>query len=242
MNLIVDVGNSYVKFAVFEQSKLVHKSTCEPVDFKAAFKTILITFPMLKRGIVSSVGKLEASQMETLKSHLDVLILDSDVILPFKNLYKTPKTLGVDRIALVSAAAHQFPDADVLIVDAGTCITYDFINCNNEYLGGSISPGIRVRYKALHNLTANLPLLESEVPKSMIGNSTADAIHSGVIHGVLKEIEGIIEEYQKNYPDLTVILTGGDSNFLSNQLKNSIFANSNFLLEGLNFILEYNSY
>ncbi len=242
MNLIVDVGNSYVKFAVFQHDKLVHKSTCELADFDEAIKTILKNFSNLERAIVSSVGKLQTSQLETLRSHLEIMVLDSEVRLPFKNLYKTPKTLGVDRIALVSAAANQFPNVNVLIIDAGTCITYDFINSNNKYIGGSISPGIRLRYKALHNLTANLPLLDQEVPKDIIGDTTTNAIHSGVIHGVLKEIDGIIEDYQKKYPDLTVILTGGDVNFLSNQLKNSIFANSNFLLEGLNFILEFNTH
>ena len=129
----------------------------------------------------------------------------------------------------------------MLIIDAGTCITYDFINTNNEYLGGAISPGIRLRYRTLNNLTANLPLLDTQLPQDIIGNSTQNSIHSGVVFGVLKEIDGVIDEYVKKYSDLTVILTGGDTKFLSNQLKNSIFANSNFLLEGLNFILEYNS-
>ena len=170
-----------------------------------------------------------------------VLRLDSNTKLPFKNLYKTPKTLGVDRMALVSASVNQYPDSNVLIIDAGTCITYDFVNSEGEYLGGAISPGIKLRYQSLNNFTANLPLLEAEIPNGIIGDSTSQAIHSGVINGILRELDGIIAEYQKKYPDLTVILTGGDSNFLSNQLKNSIFANSNFLLEGLNYILEFNT-
>jgi len=242
MNLIVDVGNSYVKFAVFQQGKLLHKLTTELNKFDDTFKLVNHDFPTIKKTIVSSVGKLETSQVESLKKQSNVLILDSEVKPPFKNSYKTPKTLGVDRMALVSAAADQFPNANVLIIDAGTCITYDFLTSKNEYLGGAISPGIRLRYQSLHNLTANLPLLDTEIPKAIIGDSTSSAIHSGVINGVLKEIDGIIEEYQKKYPDLTVILTGGDTNFLSNQLKNSIFANSNFLLEGLNYILEFNTH
>ena len=241
MNLIVDVGNSYVKFAVFQQGKLLHKIATELIHFNEVFKTICDDFPNIDKTIVSSVGKLEPSHIEALKKNGTVLVLNSEVNLPFENLYKTPKTLGVDRIALVSASVNQFPDANVLIIDAGTCITYDFINSKNQYFGGAISPGIRLRYQSLHNLTANLPLLDTEIPKNIIGSSTSEAIHSGVIHGVLKEIEGVIEEYQKKYSDLTVILTGGDANFLSNQLKNSIFANSNFLLEGLNFILEFNT-
>ena len=128
-----------------------------------------------------------------------------------------------------------------MIIDAGSCITYDFINTENEYQGGAISPGIRMRYKALNNLTANLPLLGTEIPNSIIGDSTESSIHSGIIYGVLNEIDGVIANYKEKYPDLTVILTGGDSYFLSKQLKSSIFANSNFLLEGLNHILQFNS-
>jgi len=241
MNLIVDIGNSYVKFAVFKQGKLIHKIVTELSHFNDTYKNIKDDFSGIEKVIISSVGKLELSQIETIKKQDNVLILNSDVKLPFQNLYKTPKTLGVDRIALVSAAVNQFPNKNVLIIDAGTCITYDFITSKNQYLGGSISPGIRLRYHSLHNLTANLPLLDSEMPNDIIGQSTSEAIHSGVINGVLKEIEGVINEYQKKNSDLTVILTGGDTNFLSNQLKNSIFANSNFLLEGLNFILEFNT-
>lgn len=241
MNLIVDVGNSYVKFAVFQQGKLIHKIVSELSLLNDTYKNIKDNFLNIEKVIISSVGKLESKQIETIKKQDNVLILNSDVKLPFQNLYKTPKTLGVDRIALVSAAVNQFQNKNVLIIDAGTCITYDYITSKNQYLGGAISPGIRLRYHSLHNLTANLPLLDYEIPKNIIGQSTSEAIHSGVINGVLKEIDGVIDEYQKKYSDLTVILTGGDTNFLSNQLKNSIFANSNFLLEGLNFILEFNT-
>jgi type III pantothenate kinase len=241
MNLIIDVGNSYVKFAVFQQGKLIHKIAKELSHFNDTYINIKDKFSNIEKVIISSVGKLKLSQIETIKNQDNVLVLDSEVLLPFENSYKTPKTLGVDRMALVSAAVNQFPNKNVLIIDAGTCITYDFINFKNHYLGGAISPGIRLRYHSLHNLTANLPLLDSEIPKDIIGQTTTDAIHSGVINGVLKEIEGVIDEYQKKNSDLTVILTGGDTNFLSNQLKNSIFANSNFLLEGLNFILEFNT-
>lgn len=241
MNLIIDVGNSNVKLAVFQQDKLLHNSITELDRLDESIETLIIKFPDIEKAIVSSVGKLQNQQIQNIKKRTATLVLDSDTKIPFNNLYKTPKTLGVDRIALVSASVDQFPNKNVLIIDAGTCITYDFINRENDYLGGAISPGIRVRYKSLNNLTANLPLLEPHIANELIGNTTAGAIHSGVVNGVLKEIDGIIDEYQKKYSDLTVILTGGDTNLLSNQLKNSIFANSNFLLEGLNFILEFNS-
>ncbi|WP_179343702.1 type III pantothenate kinase [Winogradskyella ursingii] len=241
MNLIVDVGNTFVKFAIFKDGKLLDKIAFELIEFKNRFKSYHKKYPDLTHCIISSVGRLSKQHVKLVKEKLEILELDTATKLPFKNSYKTPKTLGVDRIALVSASVQQYNDRNVLIIDAGTCITYDFITKENEYLGGAISPGIRLRYRTLNNLTANLPLLETHQPKSIIGNTTETSIHSGVVTGAIKEIDGVIDEYLKKYPDLTVILTGGDAKFLSNQLKNSIFANSNFLLEGLNFILEYNS-
>ncbi|MFT4612145.1 MAG: type III pantothenate kinase [Glaciecola sp.] len=241
MNLIIDVGNTFVKFAVFNKAKLKDKFVGKITDFEIIIEDVLKTYPKINQAIVSSVGKLKTSHIEILKSEVKVLELSHKLKLPFENLYATPKTLGVDRIALVSASVQQFPENNVLVIDAGTCITYDFINVNNEYLGGAISPGIRLRYKALNNLTANLPLLDTKLPEDILGGSTQNSIHSGVVFGVLKEIDGVIAEYGEKYSDLTIILTGGDTKFLANQLKNSIFANSNFLLEGLNFILEYNS-
>ena len=241
MNLIVDVGNTLVKFAVFKENHLLFKDSVELSEFENAYKHIKKKFTALSTSIVSSVGKLDNTSVQLLKKRLDVVELDYSTKLPFENTYKTPKTLGVDRIALVSASVLKFPNVNALVIDAGTCITYDFITHDNIYLGGAISPGIRLRYKSLNNLTANLPLLDTKAPKNITGNTTSSSIHSGVVNGVVKEIDGIIDEYRQKYSDLTVILTGGDANFLSNQLKNSIFANSNFLLEGLNFILEFNS-
>ena len=162
--------------------------------------------------------------------------------MPFKNHYTTPETLGVDRMALVSAASKSFKKENVLIIDAGTCITYDFLNDENKYLGGAISPGVEMRYKSLHTFTAKLPLLKKKMPQSFFGDSTEDAIHVGVVISVLNEIEGFISNYQKEYPNLRVILTGGDAHFLRDRIKNDIFANSNFLLEGLNYILETNKH
>ena len=148
--------------------------------------------------------------------------------------------MGVDRIALVSSAASQFPNKNVLIIDAGTCITYDFINEKGCYLGGAISPGIKMRYQSLHKFTKKLPLLETKLPENLIGGSTEECIHSGVVNGVINEIDSNIDSYRKKNKDLTIVLTGGDVNFLSNRLKNGIFANPNFLLQGLNTILTYN--
>jgi len=241
MNLIIDVGNTLVKLSVFQDNVLFEKFTVKHEAFLERTKFVLNKYPIISNGIISSVGRLDRKDVAEVQQNIDLMVLNSETKLPFENLYKTPKTLGVDRIALVCASVREYPNNNVLIIDAGTCITYDFITDKNKYLGGAISPGIRLRYRSLHNLTANLPLLESKCPKSIIGNTTDSSIHSGVVIGVLKEIDGVIDDYKEKYPDLTVILTGGDANFLSKQLKNGIFANSNFLLEGLNFILEYNT-
>ncbi|WP_452598873.1 type III pantothenate kinase [Pontimicrobium sp. MEBiC01747] len=242
MNLIIDIGNTYTKLAVFELDKMQEKVVVETVDILKKIKKIKKKYREIEKAILSSVGKINENDFKFLKKEFKLEVLNHKTKVPFKNLYSTPETLGIDRIALVCASVEKYPDRNVLIIDAGTCITFDFINSKNEYLGGAISPGINMRYKALHNQTANLPLLDIEVPKSIIGTSTNTAIHSGVINGVLNEIEGNVNVYREKYPDLTVILTGGNTKMLSKQLKSSIFANSNFLLEGLNFILQYNSY
>jgi type III pantothenate kinase len=241
MNLVIDVGNSFVKLAVFKEDVLKYKEFIKLENIIERLQALKDKFSSVDKAIVSSVGGLNSNDLSFINTHFNLLVLNSKTKLPFINLYKTPDTLGVDRIALVSASVNLYPDSNVLIIDAGTCITYDFITRNNEYLGGAISPGLRIRYKSLNNLTANLPLLELSFPEKLIGDTTNHSIHSGVVYGVLNEIEGTIHRYSDKYPDLTIILTGGDANFLSKQLKSSIFANSNFLLEGLNYILQFNS-
>jgi type III pantothenate kinase len=143
-------------------------------------------------------------------------------------------------MALAAAAFFRQPRTNTLVIDAGSCITYDFMNDFGEYRGGGISPGLRMRYKALHTFTARLPLLHPAAPDELIGNATESSMHSGVVNGLVAEIDGIIAMYNDRYPDLTVILTGGDAQFLSERVKSSIFAHSNFLLEGLNQLLVYN--
>lgn len=241
MNLIIDVGNSSAKLAVFKQGKLISKKRIPLENIMNGINDIKKEFKSIEKAIISSVGNLKKREITCIENYFKVFVLDASTKIPFQNHYKSPKTLGVDRIALVSASVKKYKELNVLIIDAGTCITYDFINSENNYLGGAISPGIRVRYQSLNNLTANLPLLETKMPYSFIGNSTIESIHSGIINGILNEIEGTINYYDKKYKDLTVILTGGDADFLSKRLKSSIFANSNFLLEGLNYILEFNT-
>ncbi|MGY0407428.1 MAG: type III pantothenate kinase [Polaribacter sp.] len=239
MNLIVDIGNTRVKAAVFEGNILKKTSIFNQKNILSEVKKIVENYPILT-GIISSVAAISLKKTQKLYKIFNFKVVSDTSKLPFTNLYKTPKTLGVDRMALVVAAVKQFPKTNVLIIDAGTCITYDFVNKTSEYLGGAISPGIQLRYKALNNFTANLPLLDTLEVENFIGKSTTESIVSGVLNGVIKEIDGVISDYHLRYLDLTIVLTGGDTNFLSKQLKSSIFANQNFLLEGLNEILIFN--
>ncbi|MGB1268212.1 MAG: type III pantothenate kinase [Flavobacteriaceae bacterium] len=240
MNLIIDIGNTRVKLAVFKANRLLEKVIVDKKVFLTEVKKIISNQPKITNAIVSSVDFFTKEEEFQLRALVKLTIVSHDLNLPFTNNYATPKTLGVDRIALITAAAHQYPSKNVLVIDAGTCVTYDFLNQKNTYLGGAISPGLTIRYEALHNLTAKLPLLETDDAIFLIGNTTEKSIHSGVSNGLVNEIDGTIKQYQELYTDLTVILTGGDTNFLAKRLKSSIFANSNFLLEGLNHLLKIN--
>ncbi len=238
MQLIIDVGNTRVKVAVFDKEVMIAKKVIILDQFIDALGDFVAIYP-IKKAIISSVGKLTEAQSRSVQLRFPTVILDHTTKLPFKNDYQTPETLGVDRIALVAGFVERYPSKNGLIIDIGTCITYDHIDKHKSYKGGAISPGIRLRYNSLHRLTANLPLLDMELPETILGNSTESAIHSGVVIGVLKEIDGVIDQYKKEFQVDTIILTGGDAEILSKRLKNSIFAHSNFLMEGLNYILRY---
>lgn len=240
MNLIIDAGNTFVKVAVFQNDRLLEKHYFEKENFSKKIEEIRENYPQIQNSIFSSVTSGESEMISEVKKISSVLHLDSETKIPFKNKYGTPKTLGKDRIALVAAAVKNCPGKNVLVIDAGTCITYDFKNAAEAYLGGAISPGLQMRFKSLHKFTSNLPLVKPKPEAELIGNTTENSIQSGIINGVKMELKGAIEAYNAQFEDLTVIFTGGDSQILSLPLKNSIFANSNFLLEGLNFILEFN--
>ncbi|MGB5463997.1 MAG: type III pantothenate kinase [Aureibaculum sp.] len=238
MNLIIDIGNTRSKIAVFDKKTLLQKIITDNENIDNTVKKFQKKYA-LRNCIISSVSNFDTSTIKKLKTFSKVIELGHQTSVPFINKYSTPKTLGVDRIALACAAVDQYPKRNVLIIDAGTCITFDYVNSKEEYLGGAISPGIGIRYKSLHKFTANLPLLDLNEFK-LIGNDTVSSIHSGVLNGIVNEIDGVINQYISNFQTLTVVLTGGDINFLSKNLKSTIFANPNFLLEGLNSILIHN--
>ena len=238
MQLIIDVGNTRVKAAIFHGDVLQASHHFLLKDFIEEVGEFAGLYPV-KKAIISSVGRLSEEQARSVQLRFPTIILSYTTPLPFSNDYGTPHTLGVDRIALVAAFAKAYPKKNGLIIDAGTCITYDFITAEGSHKGGAISPGLRLRYETLNNLTANLPLLEKQLPESIIGTTTNEAIHSGVVNGVLLEMDGAINHYKEHYNVEIVIITGGDAEFLAKRLKNSIFAHSKFLLEGLNYILTY---
>jgi len=239
MILTVDVGNTRIKAAVFEENTALGNFVFEKNEFEKEIEKILKKFPDCSDLVIASVGNIEKQSFLSFENQLKIHFLTHEDVFPFINKYATPKTLGIDRMVLAAGATLQYPKQNRLVIDAGTCITYDFIDENDNYLGGAISPGLRLRYEALHNYTARLPLLTLEYPDSYIGNSTKEAIHSGVVNGLVYEIDGFIDEYQVNFSNFIIILTGGDAEFLAKRLKNTIFANSNFLLESLNQTFQY---
>ena len=233
MKLIIDIGNTLVKYAIFSSDEIViiYKKN----DVLISFMQELIHKHNVNDVIISSVrDKVYAN------FGIKTLYLNHLTRLPITINYETPETLGNDRIANLVAASVLYPNKNILIIDAGTCITIDFIDQNKEYHGGRISPGIEMRYKSLHKFTSNLPKLTISNTALQIGKDTNSSIVSGVEKGVVAEIETIIDDFKNENEDLFVILTGGDTFFFENTLKNIIFADQNLVLQGLNEILKYN--
>ena len=233
MKLIIDIGNTLVKYAIFSSDEIViiYKKN----DVELSFMQELIQKHNVNDVIISSVrDKVDGD------FGIKTLYLNHLTPFPITINYETPETLGNDRIANVVAASVLYPNKNILIIDAGTCITIDFIDQNKEYQGGRISPGIEMRYKSLHKYTSNLPKLTISNTAQQIGKDTNSSIVSGVEKGVVAEIETIIDDFKNENEDLFVIVTGGDTFFFENTLKNSIFADQNLVLKGLNEILKYN--
>ena len=239
MNLVLDIGNNYFKIGIYKNSDLIYFFSDNSSKIESVINKVLSEYNDLSCAIISNVSSINTVDLfDSYK--IRVLQLNSTFNFPFKIQYKTPLTLGNDRLALAAAASLLYPKSNKIIIDAGTCITIDFIDYNNNFYGGSISPGIDMRYKSLNNYTANLPLLEISDKFSYPGDSTETSIHSGVIGGVCNEINGFIDNISSKYDDIKIILTGGNAKFLSKTLKITIFANQNFILDGLNSILNLN--
>ena len=238
MLLAVDIGNTRSKAAVFEDGRILEKFAFPKNELEKTILKIVSRYEKVIDIVVSSVGNERIDFV--LPRKINVCTINHTSKFPFDNLYQTPETLGIDRMVLASGATLRYPGKNRLVIDAGTCITYDFIDDQDRYHGGAISPGIRLRYEALHNYTAKLPLLTAEMPEGIIGKSTAGSIHSGVVNGAVNEIDGFIDSYRGGAQNFIIILTGGDADFLAGRLKNTIFANQNFLLESLEITFRQN--
>lgn len=239
MNLVIDIGNTRTKFSVMNRGEVL---ITVPVDELKPEHIGLLKheYPDLQKAILCSVKDYPVALRAELERFEKFIELDENTPLPVKNLYKTPGTLGKDRIAAAVGAFDLYPETNLLIIDAGTAITYDIVNASGEFLGGNISPGIGMRFKALHAFTDKLPLVKQQPFDRLFGTNTEEAILAGVQNGVIFEVDRAIDTFKDFYKNLKVIITGGNAEFFERKLKNSFFVNFNLIALGLNRILETN--
>lgn len=240
VSLVVDSGNTRVKLGVFKEGQLLKSASCA---FGSARNLMAqwIAELAVEKVVVSDVnGELERAELD-FGAHVELLFIDKDTNLPFVNLYESKATLGADRKALVAGALHFFENEACLIIDAGTCVTYDVVNASQEYLGGNITPGLHMRLRAMHEFTGKLPLPIFELPAQVLGKNTQECLTSGAYYGLIGEINFLVAHYQQNWPQIRVLLTGGDAELLAMSLKTSIFVNEHLLLYGLNKILTHHA-
>ena len=237
LKLIIDIGNTTSKIALFDGKELIKNATFADLDLSKV--KLFSQNHKITSSILSSVKGIYAEISDIVELY-SAEVLSEKTLLPIINSYKTPLTLGKDRLAAVAGASVLYPEKDILVFDAGTCLTIDFINSDKEYIGGRISPGIEMRYNALHTFTDKLPLIKSKKNTLVIGNDTKTSIICGVQQGILAEVKAIISDYKSQNTDTVFVFTGGDSFYFEKELKNSIFANPNLVLIGLNEILDYN--
>lgn len=242
MNLCIDIGNTRTKLGLFDPApgRGMWVSMFDYGELPAGELVELLDTFAVKAAILANTREFDP-QVRTVLERVDrVIYFDHRTPVPVANLYATPETLGRDRLAAVCGAHDLYPGANVLVVDAGTCITLDFLSADGAYYGGSIHPGIDMRLRALNNYTGNLPLVQKRSGAELIGDSTESSILAGVAYAVIREMDGMIDDYTGKFGELKVIITGGDSPFFVSQSKKEIFAHSNLVLTGLNKILEYN--
>jgi type III pantothenate kinase len=242
LNLVIDIGNTLTKVAVFDGANMLRVNQYAQL-YDSHINDILSTYSIT--GIITSSVKTQKEPWQTLlEDRLPVIYFNSSFSAGINNHYKTPGTLGADRLAAVIGANELYPAANNIVISGGTCITYDFIDVGANYFGGSISPGLNMRYKAVNHYTAALPLIEADVTfNDEYGNDTKSAIRSGVQNGVKYELEGFIQQYIKTTEGYNIILSGGDSIFFDTLLKNSIFApyikiEPYLVLKGLNAAIQ----
>ncbi|MDR3260797.1 MAG: type III pantothenate kinase [Tannerella sp.] len=239
MNLIIEQGNTAVKVAVYDRGQMLTSSVFEEFGL-SELVPFFERYP-LENGILSTVARPGAAWVACMNERLrHFLLLDDRSALPIEVRYRTPDTLGKDRIAAAVGANFLYPGRDILVIDAGTAITYEIVEAPGIYVGGNISPGMTTRFRALHQFTEKLPLVKEQAMIPLVGTSTETAIQAGVVNGIAYEMDGYINELRRMYPDIFIFLTGGHSFYFERRLKNSTFAAINLVLVGLNRILDYN--
>lgn len=241
MNLILDIGNTVSKYYLFDDGHLTSRG--HELGHALNFIPSLLSEGQsgVSAAIVCSVVDLPAEAEARLSAlPCPVLRFSSSTPIPIGNHYHTPQTLGADRLAAAVGAWTSQPEKPLLIIDAGSCITFDFVSAEGNYLGGNITPGLHARLQAVGDYFPRLPLVEAEGETPELGYDTETAIRSGVIEGIRHEIEGYISRFQTKYPELLVFLTGGDANHFADPIKSAIFADPILVPRGLNAILEYN--
>ncbi len=240
MNLVIDIGNTRTKVYLFNGEELVRVIPLNEFSVRDV-EVVLKEYPDLNKAIVSSVGNYSEEIKRILRDCFPVFMeLNAETPLPITNHYQSRDTLGYDRIAAVVGAHSLYPEENIVVVDAGSAITYDLITDRGVYLGGNISPGLAMRYKALHHFTGHLPLIGVKACSELYGTTTETAIRAGVQNGIVYEADKTISLFKEIYKKLIVIITGGDANFFAKNLKSSFFVHFNLTGIGLNRILDYN--
>ncbi len=240
MQLCIDQGNSCIKAGIFDRNELVDRRVFR--HFGKADAEALLREYAIEAGIYATVAGRSDEAISYLQAETSLFLeFSHETPIPITNGYATPHTLGLDRLAGVIGANFLQPESDLLVIDAGSAITYDFVDAQGVYRGGSITPGLDMRLRALHEYTRKLPLVKAETESRIPGNDTVSSILSGVLYGIVFEIDGYIQLLKEEHPRLSTFLTGGSTFYFANKLKSAIFADENLILTGLNRILQYNN-
>ena len=238
-HLVLDIGNTRTKYGYFDNGLLQASGIC--VNWSVAQWDAFYQAHPFQTVFVGSVGVAVKSVLSKLPTAVKIQSIDETTKYPFTSAYNDLNALGIDRRAGLAGAMYCYPKKAVLIIDAGSCITYDFISAKGHHHGGAISPGRAMRYKAMHLFTANLPLLEPDESNPSYGTTTQESMKAGVETGIIAEIQAQIDVFAQHFGNFTIILTGGDADFLIKKIKNTIFADTDLILKGLYHLLMYNS-
>ena len=239
MNLCIDIGNTRIKIGIFDKGQMIHHDAFYTMSEEEVNE--LIGKYKIQQAISSSTRKSVSAFEKRVRKKVKLTHLTHTTRLPIDNKYHTPETLGKDRLAVVIGCTKIYPQKSCLVIDAGTCITYDLIDAEGNYHGGNISPGLRMRAEAMDTMTSTLPLVEPVFNQDYIGKSTTSAMQNGIVYGTLLEMESFIAMIKADIGEINVIITGGDAPFFEDLLKSKIFAHSFLVLEGLDAIINYNA-